>query len=106
MGQSSKEYHRAYYHSKKKPAHRAKRYKDLKCKCCEVLLKAKHGAHSSLNYCKGCRDNGAASRHQKRQSYKKHRQAILLRVKKYHQENRDYRLDYYKRWKSKQTVVQ
>lgn len=90
-------YDRERYLLKLKP----ERFGDRRCRCCEIFLRGKYGADNSRLYCGGCVRNGAAKRDQSRRSYKRNREKILERVRNYHQEYRDYRLAYYKRWKAK-----
>jgi len=95
--EEKKIYDRQRYLNKIKP----KIFRDRKCLCCEILLKGKFGANNSKLYCGGCIKNGSARKDQNRRAYKRNRKKILEQVKKYHQENRDYRLAYYRRWEEK-----
>ncbi len=91
------EYDRTRYESFRRPHI----FGDRRCRCCEIRLVAKHGAHRTRDYCRSCVDNGAARRDQNRRYYAKNRKKVCARSKEYHNTYRSYRLPPYKRWSAK-----
>ena len=57
---------RKYYHAKYNEVLRKKRYRDRKCRLCEILLRSCYGGHKKKFYCDGCASTGEALKHARR----------------------------------------